>query len=255
MTEKPIGYSRRTVLKNGAIALGAIALGGTATSGTAAAGIGDGRVGHYHLNNLHLNKDTEEKIKDHVHDASTYKNHGTNHDAEVVKDGAVGNAFAFDSNNAYVVVDHDPSLNVTAFTVATWLKFTESAEYQFFLSKRGDGGDEYQVYYRGADAGTPNTLAYWDGDTIYDDNLSLATNTWHHLTWVVDQDGFRGYHNGDEVVTKSNAGTPPGEGTSSLYIGTDNVGNYAKGMADEIRIYDRTLSENEIEELASMGDD
>ncbi len=89
-------------------------------SGTAAAGVGDGRVGHYTLNNLHLNKDSGEKEWNHVHDASPAKNHGTNYGSELVKDGAVGNAFEFDGNGAYITIGADSSLEVEEVTIAAW---------------------------------------------------------------------------------------------------------------------------------------
>lgn len=252
MRDTEDGVSRRTVLKRGALATGTLVVGGVAATGTAAAGIGEGRVGHYHLNNLRGSG----RRKDRVHDASPQNNHGTNRGAEVVRGGgSVGNAFGFDGEDDYVVVDHDESLSASTLTVATWLKFTGSAAYHFFLSKRGDAGDEYQMYYRGADAGRPETLAYWDGDRIYDAGLSLEAGVWHHLAWVVDGDGLRGYHDGEEVVTKPAAATPSEGGTSPLYIGADSVGNYASGLADEVRIYDRALSTAEVEQLASMGGD
>lgn len=251
MEEDQIDYSRRDVLKKGAIAAGSLVLGGTAT-GTAAAGIGDGRVLDYHLNNVNYNKRKGTTDAGHVHDASTYKNDGKNYGAEVVKDGAVGNAFAFDGGE-YITVPDDASLQFDgSFTAAGWVKFAASSsppnDYEFFLAKRGVN-EEYQVYY----SKDQRSLKYYNGEKIYPLDLDLVADTWHHLAWVFDGSKFIGYHNGKEVGRT--AAAAPQIGKSDLYLGKDNVGNYIKAKNDEVRLYNRALSDTEIQELASMGDD
>jgi hypothetical protein len=55
------------------------------------------------------------------------------------------------------------------------------------------------------------------------------------------------------VESPANIATPDGSENASMYIGSDNpaVGTsyYLQGSIDDIRIYNRTLSDNEISKL------
>lgn len=253
MSEKRYELTRRNALKKGALATGAVVIGGT---GITAAGIGDGRVLDFHLNNVNYDREKGDIVAGHVTDASPEDNDGIWYDPEVdpVVDGPVGNAYEF-KGGEFIRVEDDSSLQLDGlFTAAGWVKFSESSsspnDYEFFLSKRGeDSKDEYQAYY----AKDQGLLKYYSGSEIFSIDLNLDSGKWHHLAWVFDGDEFIGYHDGSEVGRTS--AEAPQAGSNPLFVGQDNVGNYVKAKNDEIRLYDRVLSVEEVTDLATMDEE
>lgn len=268
------GVSRRNVLKNGAILAGAIVVGGT---GTAAAGSGDGRVGHYTLNNIHMNRDTAEKTRNLVFDASPYKNHGTwegDEEDPVVRDGAVGNAYAFDGND-YISVANDPSLvfgdgsEDDPFSVSAWVNI-QPAENGFVVGKGQSVGNlEYLLnvdterewaQFRMYDGGGGNTIRR---RVAYPSSYSGG---WHHVAGTYDGSGSPAgisvYVDGIEPTTVDTLDqnyTAMSDRGDAVEIGTvlrdeDEFGGFLNGSLDEVRIYDRVLSADEVAELAAMGE-
>lgn len=266
--------SRRTVLKNGALLTGALVVGGT---GTAAAGIGDGRVGHYTLNNVHMNKETDEKIKNFVHDASTYKNHGTwegDEEDPVVKDGAVGNAYTFDGND-YISIANDSSLvfgdgsEDDPFSVSAWVNLA-TAENGFVVGKgRSVSTLEYLL--------NVDTEREWAQFRMYDGGggntirrrvafPSSYSGEWHHVAGTYDgsgsPSGIRVYVDGTEPTTVDTLDqnyTAMSDRGDDVELGAvlrddDQYGGFLDGLLDEVRIYDRVLSSDEVMELATMDE-
>jgi hypothetical protein len=267
MSEHGNELSRRSVLKHSALATGSVILGGVAASGTAAAGIGDGRVGHYNLNNLHLNKDTDEKIKNFVHDASPEKNHGTNNGAEVVKDGAVGKAFEFDGEDDYVNVPLDDDIFAdNAATLATWVKpdtVDASQDYVsriFAFSSTSDSQSRGQIKL-GINANGKLQVAGIDEDgevrVSNADGQPLSEGVWTHLAGVFDGSSADIFVDGEPVALSSqdewnglinNSETP-------LRIGARGDDTFhANATIDEVRVYDRALTDAEVTELYEMKD-
>ena len=91
------------------------------------------------------------------------------------------------------------------------------------------------------------------------------TGTWQHIVFVQRpiqslQTSFQHYHylNGKALINKSGSGFNP-ISTSFVYgghVGAQEFGsspsNYFSGSIDDIRIYDRALSENEIQKLFTL---
>jgi hypothetical protein len=83
----------------------------------------------------------------------------------------------------------------------------------------------------------------------------LSTGVWHHLAYVIDNatQSARLYLNGTLAATATFTGTPlfmaPG---TEFGIGTcyDGATERMRGLIDEVRIYDRALSDTEAAALA-----
>jgi len=74
----------------------------------------------------------------------------------------------------------------------------------------------------------------------------LATNTWTHIAVTYDGTTLRFFVNGTQVNSKSYSGNMYTT-TSPLKIGGNAVwGEYFAGQIDEIRIYNRALTQSEI---------
>jgi len=97
---------------------------------------------------------------------------------------------------------------------------------------------------------TPGGVIFWqfydDGgrDTCAPD--SPPVEEWHHLAATYDGQIFKCYIDGELAEEWAYAGTMP-ENTASVTIGQrSRGGTYFNGMIDEVAIYDRALSEDEI---------
>lgn len=265
MAEKNAGLSRRTVLKQGALATGSIIAGSVATTGTAAAGIGDGRVLDYHLNNVNYDREQGDIVAGHVHDASPYDNDGEWWNPEkdpVTKDAAVGNAYEFNGSSDYVEVPDSDSLSPSsALTLAVWIKTTDSGPGKVIIDKdeRSTGNPGYFLAMdRGPNKTKPRFL--WEGTdgSRYDvvSSVSVSDGTWHHLAATYDGSTMRIYVDGDERGTNSVSFTGKSTNASlDLMRDTDFPSDgttYTSGKLDEVRVYDRALSQSEIDELVAM---
>lgn len=250
MTEHDTLLGRREALKKGALATSALVIGSTAATGTAAAGIGEGRVGHYPLNNIRPDGT--------VHDASPEGNDGTNNGASVVRGGGkVGNAFEF--NDAYVVVPKFPNIT-SSLTIAAWMRTSDIAEIGqrvFADDENNDGGYALSV----GDGGR-GTVRFYNRskDTVSLDTGSVITaDSWYHVAGIYDDEAKsrRIYVDGEiEAEIRSDTGPWGADaGTASIGGETDSGETEFRfnGLLDEVRVYDRALSQSEIQSLAAMG--
>lgn len=271
MTEKSdqikTGFGRRTVLKQGAMTAAALIVGGTATTGMATAGIGDGRVGHYPLNNLHYNRDKGTKEKNHVHDASPEKNHGTNNGAEEVKAGAVGNAFEFNGTDAYVNVPLDNDIFASnAATLALWVKPDNLDARQDYVSRIVSFASTSDLDSRGQIKiginanGKLQVAGIDEEDEVRVSNADgqpLAVGEWNHLAGVFDGTSAEIFVDGQSVQLSrqdawsnliTNVSTP-------LHIGSRCDDSFwADATIDEVLVYNRAISSEEVTELYEMKD-
>jgi len=157
----------------------------------------------------------------------------------------------FDGVDDYVEVPHDSSINPTKeITVAAWVKSaTENWNVDgWIVSKR----NAYIMY---PCTGT-KTIRFFIYDTSWHDVSYTPTvdiRNWHHYAGTYKDGYLRLYFDG--VFAAGPAG-PHGDinlDTGNLYIGCDDLveqpGRYGSGAIDEVRIYNRALSQDEIRML------
>lgn len=88
--------------------------------------------------------------------------------------------------------------------------------------------------------------------------VAINDSLWHNYVFVINNSNGAGsgvngiglYRDGVSVCTDTTTGvTAPGDNISKVYIGQRGDGNYFNGTMDDVRIYNRTLSLNEIKLL------
>lgn len=251
MTQDRI-VTRRNVLKIGASALGGTLVGGSLMSKKVAANLGSGRVGHYTLNSL------GGRDRNVVRDSSPAGNNGTNYGATVVK-GQVGNAFEFDGND-YVDLGTQLTQGFTTMTVAAWIR--TSAGGDRVIVERGVWNDDdgFALF---VDIFGRATWGHWGdngaNNAIVSSTVSVRDGTWHHVAGTLEPVGSEYKYTLyiDGAFNKSNtsyrAVTASTEPTGiGRRIPTSN-NYYFDGRIDEVRIYDRALSADEVESLYQMA--
>ena len=163
-----------------------------------------------------------------------------------------GKAASFDCVDDYVDCGSDESLDLTDFTFEAWIKANDISDYPYIISK-GDwgsssGGYHFQIYPDGkVNVGTSQAGAYQEtrsGSGV------IVTGEWIHLVATKSGDRVRIYKNGMETSYSliGNHVDPAGFDRNlyiAIYGGTSNKFD---GVIDEVRVYNRALTPEEVQE-------
>lgn len=176
--------------------------------------------------------------------------------------GKFGQALEFDGKGANVVeVAHADKLEgMGALTIAAWAKPRKPA---------GQDGMSIASKRVGFELGDVYNLFIWTGQTMrarVNGKGEIASNTvfkdgiWYHVAYVFDgkaggNERVKLYVDGVLDGSGSHPETAVGEGDAPLWIGELNDGrNFAwNGAIDEVGIWARALSEQEIESVMNDG--
>ena len=203
-------------------------------------------------------------------DSSGNGNHGTVNGATLTTDrfGNSGRAYAF--NSSYILVPPSNSINSiqNGITISVWIYMENGGPNPpRILELRGgygQGGDAGFVMLSQSTNNTPRSFeTNWWKNSInigVSPTNSINSNEWHMLTFSGDGNSGVGKFYIDGVLKNSNVTSlTPGidltrdYGNLNLYIGVDPLlqgGNWG-GNLDEIRIYNRPLTQSEVTYLAT----
>ncbi len=193
-----------------------------------------------------------------VTDTSGASNHGTVFDGSIV-DGVYGKAIAFGAEGASVRVANSPSLDVWGdeFRLAFWINADplstlsdevvitkpwtsgsmESPFHQFAVEIDSNGKDSIDLFIGGGD-GVHTMLGF-----------PMPRERWAHIAFTLAKRGAKGYLDG---ALRTDATSVPivSRGTD-LLLGVDAIQQQPfHGKLDDVRIYQRALSKDEIACLA-----
>ena len=194
-------------------------------------------------------------------DASANGNHGTVVGADPAADrfGNPGRAYLFGNNPAhgaqaidYIRIADSPTLRPQrGITLSAWINTSNSAG-RSIVGKQFGGGleDSYLLWYN---VGTLWFTFYpFGGSSINAPIPSLGA--WHHVAGTWDGAVMRLYVDGNQVAASAFAGSMQYD-DSPVLIGADNDNaddapdDGWDGAIDDVRIYNRALSPDEIREL------
>jgi hypothetical protein len=209
-----------------------------------------------------------------VVDLSGYGNNGVVTGATVnTSDCKFGNCFSFGGDGDNINITDDASTSgLSAITVSFWVNFRDlgpgAADYNFIVSKSNWGSQREWRFRTHHSTASPANAVIWHisndsnspeaANTVYVSKNDLSTDTWYHFTGTYDDndgDSLKLYING--ALNDSGTGEPDGifDGSASLALGSssDNGGGGSvddfNGLIDELRIWNRSLSESEIQQL------
>jgi hypothetical protein len=180
-----------------------------------------------------------------TYDATGNGNSGTITGATWTNQGKFGNALTFNGTNSLVTIGDSASLHLsTGMTLETWVYPT--APLSVWTDLVYKAVDTYFLF-ASSDSGVPAGGATFSAFSPIYAPSPLPLNTWTHLAVTYDSTMVRLYVNG--VLAGSQAQTAPiAASTNPLTIGGDRTfGQYFTGKIDEIRVYNRALTQSQIQ--------
>jgi hypothetical protein len=207
----------------------------------------NGLVAHWTFDGKHTTPTTVEDV--------VGNNDGTTHGV-VPAGGIIGQAMKFDGVNDNISVLNSSIFNsfgTNPFSVAAWVKTTSTSFASLVDNKTAgtnNAGYNLQIaetngraYFRvGTGAGQAQT-----GNSI----TNVTDGEWHHLVGTRDASGLKIYVNGILENQNSNCGTCNVTSSQNLLFGSYGAGGFLDGLLDDVRIYNRALSANEVAGLYS----
>ena len=228
------------------------------TAGTAFGDLSTGLVAHWKFD-----EGTGSTAND-----SAGVNHGTVYGASWTTAGAVGGALQFDGAYDYVTVPDNASQQISTnqITVSGWIKL--NAEVVNTQSRiickqelagppwHGWGLEIFGAGYNNSGS-TGNQLNWHDSNGSHVNHLSptdLNVSQWYHVA-VTDNAGLVTiYVDGQQDYSSGSGAGIPAALNAPIQIGTTNWNPikyyFFNGVIDELRVYNRALSREEIAQLA-----
>ena len=187
-------------------------------------------------------------------DSSSYTNNGTISGAtwssglggtQTPASGLSGSALSFNGVNNYVSVPDNSSLDVTGnLTLEAWIKPTSVPQSYAAIVGRNVSGQRMLL-------GSDGSIRVEMG-TIQQTAAGVVNfNTWNHVVYTSDGTTSDIYVNG--VLVSTGAGGANFSSTAAVRIGRSGSSYPFKGLIDDVRIYSRVLSPEEIERNYDTG--
>jgi hypothetical protein len=182
--------------------------------------------------------------------------HGVVHGATPAPDrfGNPNSAYAFDGTDDYIVVSPPPKLIDTALTLSVWARFDSTlfkGWHDCIICQ--DNGDDHDHARRIFQISMLRDRIFWHRMMEVPDPFSIGPvepGAWYHIAAVVENGLHTLYVNG--VLNNSVRHRLAVHDEEPMYIGRKGTSEqyfFFDGAIDDIRIYNRSLSEAEIKSL------
>jgi hypothetical protein len=192
-----------------------------------------------------------------ANDLSGREHHGVNSSAVLSTDrfGNLNGAYSFNGINAKITIPHSSELNAFPLSVFAWCK-TGDPSSNGIVAKYPAGNNNNGWSIHGSFSGY--YYNYLGGAFVnFDGNLNLqqqiCNNMWHFVGMVCDNQKARLYVDGQLVIERSYSGSGAQSActnSDNLFIGKignlDSPGAFFNGQIDDVVLYNRVLSEQEI---------
>ncbi len=224
----------------------AAALFGMGCASTEPAFVSDGLVAYYPFNG-------------NAKDESGHGNDGEVNGATLGADrnSISGGAYSFDGDD-YIDIGKDRSLKIQNGTLSAWIyseNFTRFGGVVSFIHSYHDGGGGYAMVARSGLGFLISNRGYKE----FKGNGELEKSKWQHIVVSFNDLIAEGYVDGIRVRTMNILiQTPQFQESSKAFIGLNSnrhkygENDYFKGSIDDVRIYNRALSAEEVKALYDL---
>ncbi|MBD2594380.1 hypothetical protein H6G74_08555 [Nostoc spongiaeforme FACHB-130] len=181
--------------------------------------------------------------------------HGSVYGATLTKDrfGNSNSAYQFDGIDDYIEIPHNDLLNLTDnFTISLWINQPEDNSLKGYrlIDKTTAGvndGYNFDTY----DGSTGRRLRLTGGKQNVSAHTAYSLNEWHHVAVVFSKGVSTFYLDGNLDGSGQHHSETVSTNSLTLKIGAAHNSHteFFKGVIDDVRIYNRALSEVDIQEL------
>ncbi len=232
--------------RNSVVLLGTLALTVLANSGLAQSFLTDGLMAYYPFNG-------------NANDASGNSFNGAPFDVTLTSDrfGTAGGAYAFNGSDSVVTVGQLASTNLSALTMSAWIKpavvpsvqGTVISKWAAFASSLAD----YNLVLFSDMTMELGNGRHGSAQGLVTTN-SLVVGQWQHVVATIDPSGMGTILINGVVRAKRSVSPLVAPGTEPVRIGeivtaTGSVVDSFNGSIDDVRLYNRALSETEVQQL------
>ncbi|MBL0057141.1 MAG: beta-propeller fold lactonase family protein [Chitinophagaceae bacterium] len=203
-----------------------------------------------------------------ANDESGFGRHGTVTNGAVLTTDRFGNAnsaYDFDGINDYIDISAT-GLPETNRTVMFWLNPATGNQPSYPLTYGGNGcGTSYLMGFNASNSNRYNTQGHCNTNALSSPSWSVnPENQWAHFAVTINGTTIKIFINGVESNSNNGFSVPTFVDVRKLFIGAlitpdglstyiDGSGGYFKGKLDDIKIYNRALSNEQVaDEYSSM---
>ncbi|MEK6888412.1 MAG: LamG domain-containing protein [Candidatus Aenigmatarchaeota archaeon] len=194
-------------------------------------------------------------------DSSAYGNNGVAGGVNCT--GVVGrtnSACSFDGIDDNITIDHSSTINLSSqLSVSLWVKLNQLKNHNFLVAKGYDNSENYEIYVNSAG----QVMGEWrfasGRATCVNSVDNLQTDVWYHIAVTYNNSVCKTYINSvlknesfisGDILTNSRPIIIGAEETSA---GGFISARFANGTIDEVVIYNRSLSSEEVYNLYNYG--
>ena len=184
---------------------------------------------------------------------------GNGHDGEFNDDpkwvdGKFEAGLEFDGVDDHVIVEDDPAFVIEEnITIMMWFSPNEDLTGHRLMSKN----NSIFVIFDFGDAASIDFLVKPNNTFAQSTTTDWKVGEWYHFAGTFDGKTMKVYING-ELEGEAPNGVPIAPSNLELWIGGDDLGNatdHFPGKIDEVRLYEKTLSEADIQQVMETPQD
>jgi len=186
-------------------------------------------------------------------DSSGNERHGVLVDNPVWVDGVHGSALEFEANNHVAVPGYEGIMGSSPRTTCAWINVAKTSASIITWGPAGSGTKWVMRTHNG-----PASLRVECGQSYIYGTTDLVDGEWHHVAAVLEDDGSPAVEEikfyVDGVLDEIGEANPRPVNTASgvefrIAYDLNNTGRTYQGLMDDVRIYDRALSADDIQAL------
>ncbi|KXK57535.1 MAG: fibronectin type III domain-containing protein [Chlorobi bacterium] len=156
--------------------------------------------------------------------------------------GNPNSAYSFNGSSSLSAANYIS--NFTNFTASYWFKLDNTTGIQTMV---GQNWEIDAMFFTYSWDGRLGIAAYFNGSGVPFQawGPNLTANKWYHAAFVYDGTAMKIYLDGVQVASEPKTGTLV-TAKAPLFVGARGTTEYTKGAIDEVRIYRRALSGEEV---------
>jgi hypothetical protein len=192
-------------------------------------------------------------------DSSSNGNNGAMTNGPKTVLGKIGQALSFDGSDDRIEISSTFGLGTTNMSVALWVNLDSTSESGAFVKIGGTSPNQgYAIGVGGStfDNNGNDLILLYEGVRWIDTGDLIGTG-WHQVVLTINGSGHPTAYMDGVSTYSDTTGAPTTPSSSVTYIGgyTGSAAENRHGDAklDEVRIYNRTLTQGEVEALYDMG--